>query len=429
MAPGDLAADGYVRRVVDEELDELVASLPAIVIEGPKGVGKTATALQRARTVYALDDPGVRELVRSDPQRLVRGEVPILIDEWQRFPPSWDVVRRAVDRDASAGRFLLAGSASPSDPGTHSGAARMVRLRMRPLSLAERGVAAPTVSLAELLTGERLKVEGHTDVALADYAQQVCGSGFPGLRGLPPRALRAQLDGYLTAVGDRDFAELGHDVRSPAALRRWLAAYAAASSTVAAYETIRDAATPGQGSKPAKTTTSRYHDILERLWVADPVPAWLPTRNHLRRLAAAPKHQLADPALAVRLLGASVDALVSTEPSPAVRDSLLIGQLFESLVTLDVRVYAQAAEAEVAHLRTRGGEQEIDLIVQRHDHRVVAIEVKLTAVPDDDDVRHLRWLAHRIGNDLLDMVIITTGDEAYRRDDGIAVVPAALLGP
>ena len=159
--------------------------------------------------------------------------------------------------------------------------------------------------------------------------------------------------------------------------------------------------------------------------------AWLPTRNRLRRLGSGPKHQLVDPALAARLLGIGPDALLQGVDSDPVipRDGTLLGSLFESLVTLDVRVYAQAAEADVKHLRTASGEHEVDLIVERPGgHGVLAIEVKLASVIDDTDLNHLTWLKRRIGDDLLDAVVVTTGTTAYRRPDGIGVVPAALLG-
>lgn len=425
------SAGGYRRRVIDDELDALLASLPAIAIEGAKGVGKTASALRRAASVHALDDPGVREIMAAGLSRLVTGPLPVLIDEWQLLPEAWDLVRRAVDAGASPGSFLLAGSATPDTRGTHSGAGRIVRLRMRPLTLAERGVAAPTVSLAALLRGERPAIEGHTSIGLENYAAEICSSGFPGLRGLHGRPLRAQLDGYLERIVDRDFAEMGLLVRNPAALRRWMTGYAAATATAASYETIRDAATGGEREKPARTTVAPYRDVLERLWILDPLPAWLPTPNHIARLAAAPKHHLVDPALAARLLGADVDALIEGRrlgPSVA-RDATLLAQLFESLLALDVRVYAQAAEATVKHLRTHRGEHEIDLIVERGDHRIVAIEAKLALMPNERSVRHLHWLRDQIGDDLLDMVVVTTGSDAYRRPDGIAVVPAALLGP
>lgn len=149
------------------------------------------------------------------------------------------------------------------------------------------------------------------------------------------------------------------------------------------------------------------------------------------RLAQPPKHHLADPALAIRLLGLDVDALLGGQEGDVAfpRDGTLLGHLFESLVTLSVRVYAQAAEARVRHLRLHGGRREVDLIVERGDQRVLAMEVKLSGSVDDDDVRNLLWLREQIGADLLDAVVINTGPRAYRRRDGVAVVPAALLGP
>jgi predicted AAA+ superfamily ATPase len=252
------------------------------------------------------------------------------------------------------------------------------------------------------------------------------------MRQLPARLRRAQLDGYIDRIIDRDFPDLGHQPRNPAALRRWMLAYAAATATSASWETVRDAATGGESEKPARTTVMPYRDVLERLYVLDPVPGWKPTHSQLSRLTEPPKHHLADPALATALLGLDSGRLLAgDEPAIAVpRDGTFLGALFESLVTQSVRVYAQTAEATVGHLRTFAGEREIDLIVQRGDGRVLAIEVKLRPVPRDEDVAHLRWLREQIGANLLDAVVVTTGPEAYRRpEDGIAVVPAALLGP
>lgn len=420
----------HLPRALEDELEELVGALAAVAIVGAKGVGKTATAMRRAATVHALDDPGQRAVAQADPRRLLESDPPILIDEWQYVPETWDLVRRAVDAGADPGRFLLTGSASLPGVETHSGAGRIVSVRMRPLALSERGLQKPSVSLRELLRGARLPLQGRTSLTLDDYVREILHSGFPGMRGLAGRSLRAQLDGYLDRIVDRDFPELGHPVRNPAALRRWLTAYAAASSTSASFETIRDAATGGQGEKLAKTTTQPYRDVLERLWILDPVPAWAPTRNRIRRLSSPPKHQLADPALAARLLGLDAEALLSGGDvgPPIPRDGTLLGALFESLCTLSVRVSAQASEARVFHLRTSGGEHEVDLIVERADGRVIAIEVKLSREVDDDAVRHLKWLADRLGDSLIDSVVLTTGEQAYRRADGIAVVPASLLG-
>ena len=299
------------------------------------------------------------------------------------------------------------------------------------MALSERGIAVPTVSIASLLTGERDAVVGTTTCDLAHYAQEIVRSGLPGLRHYGARPLRAQLDGYLRQTVERDFPDEAQPVRRPDALLRWMAAYAAATSTTAWLEKIRTAATSADGEVPAKTTALAYRAVLERLWIVDPVWGWLPSRNMLARLTQAPKHQMADPALAARLLGIDERALLRGDTSTSAHggDGMLFGRLFESLVTLSARVYAQAAEAQVRHLRTKDGRQEVDLIVERGDHRVVGIEVKLGATVTDHDVRHLLWLREELPDDVLDLVVITTGTTAYRRMDGIAVVPAALLGP
>lgn len=421
----------YIPRIVDGELDELLDALPAVALEGPKGVGKTATGERRAATTFQLDTPTHRQLAEADPAQLLEADPPVLLDEWQHVPAVWDAVRRAVDRDSTPNRYLLAGSMAPTSAPTHSGAGRIVTLRMRPFALSERGLASPAVSLRELLSGSRPEISGATDVRLAEYTGEIIRSGFPGIRHLRGRALRAQLDGYLTRVVDRDFMEQGHPVRKPQALRRWMAAYAAASSTTTTLEKIRKAATSGEGEVLSKNTVIAYREVLSRLWIIEPVPGWLPSRSHLARLTQSPKHQLADPALAARLLGISDEALLGGhEPgTPVPRDGTFLGQLFESLVTLSIRSYAQSAEAQLRHLRTYDGRQEVDLIVERPDQRIVAVEVKLSSTVTDDDVANLTWLREKLGTDLLDSLVVTTGSHAYRRKDGIAVVPAVLLGP
>lgn len=236
----------------------------------------------------------------------------------------------------------------------HTGAGRIIALRMRPPSLAERWPGTATVSLHELLAGERPPVAGVSSFGLADYTEEMFKSGFPGLRDLPAKLRRAQLEGYIQRVIDKDFAELGHQPRNPAALRRWMLAYAAATATAATWEKVRDAATGGASGKPARTTVMPYRDILARLYALDPLPGCKPTRNHIRRLTEPPKHHLADPALATTLLGITSQRLLAgEEPAVAIpRDGAFLGALFESLVTQSVRVYAQAAQASVGHLRT-----------------------------------------------------------------------------
>ena len=430
----------YTKRIIDDELDELITGLAALALEGPKGVGKTASAERRAGTVHRLDTPATKAIALADPRVLLDGRPPVLLDEWQHVPAIWDAVRHAVDQDATPGRFLLTGSSLPRKAPTHSGAGRIVRVRMRPLSLVERALEAPTVSLASLFTGEKRPIAGTTNIGLREYVAEIVSSGFPGIRPLRGRARSAQLDGYIDRIIDRDFAEQGHAVRQPQILRRWLTAFAAATGTTTALEKIRNAATTGTEHVPAKTTVIAYREVLEGLWLLDQVPGWVPSRNHLSRVTQMPKHYLADPALAARLLGADEEALLSGAPVGAgilgdvprhhtPRDGTLLGQLFESLIAQSLQVYAQAAEARLRHLRTQDGRKEVDFIIENRAHRVLAVEVKASADVSDRDVAHLLWLRDQLGDDVRDLVLVNTGTHAYRRPDGVAVVPAVLLGP
>lgn len=419
--------DAYVRRVIDDELDQLLPQLPAVLLDGPKGVGKTATASRRCATVRRLDEPAQLALVQADASLIANDPKPLLIDEWHRHEPIWNVVRHLVDDEKPpGGSYLLTGSSPRA--GTHSGAARIVSLRMRPLAFGERRLCQQTVSFAALADGGAA-VAGSTSVGLDTYVDEILASGFPGLRRYEGRALTTQLDGYVERIVDHDLPEAGFTVRRPAIVLAWLRAYAAATATTASWDSIRDAATSGVANKPAKTTTIPYVELLTALRVLDEIPPWAPARNQFSRLGAAPKHHLADPALAARLLEQTKQHLLTTAGTvPVPNDGTLLGNLFESLVALSVRTYAQALGARVFHLRMDGGRREVDFIIEV-DGGVIALEVKLSAAVSGGDVRHLLWLRDQIGDRLIDFAVITTGPDAHRRPDGVAVIPLALLGP
>jgi uncharacterized protein len=420
----------YRRRIIDEALDELFPHLAAIALEGAKGVGKTATATQRAATVLSLNNPDEHAALAGNLDLITQVPPPVLIDEWQLEPALWDRVRRAVDDDPAGGRFLLAGSAGVA-PGVriHSGAGRIVSMAMRPMAFSERGTHRPTVSLGALLNGELREIGGTSDIDVPTYVEEILRSGFPGIRDLPERARQLQLDSYVARIVERELPENGVSVRRPGALHAWLAAYAAATATNAAYSTILNAATPGKGDKPARQTAAAYREHLQRIFVLDPLEAWIPTFAPLKRLTYTPKHHLVDPAIAARLVGIDKVGLLRGEGNRvSAATGTWLGALFESLVTQSVRVYASAATARVGHLRTKDGGHEIDLIVEGENRSCIAIEVKLTNTVDDHDVKHLNWLYRQIGDRLVDRVVVYTGRFAYRRPDGVAVVPLALLG-
>ncbi len=377
-----------------------------------------------------LDLAGQREIVDADLDYVTKVESPVLIDEWQLAPAVWDRVRRAVDEDARGGRFLLAGSAGVA-PGVrvHSGAGRIVSLIMRPLSMAERGIAGPTVSLAQLLTGSKPAISGRTDIDLSAYVEEILASGFPG---------------YVISRNGR--APSSSTATSPASsrgsCRRTASTCAVRTLSAAGWRPMRrrprptrptprsSMPPPGDDRQASRATVDNYREHLSRIYVLDPIPAWVPTFNPLKRLTLSPKHHLVDPALAARLVGVGRAGLLQgTGDRVAATSGTWLGALYESLVAQSVRVYAAAASAHVGHLRTKETDHEIDLIVEGEDRRVVAIEVKLSESVSDKDVRHLNWLHAQIGDRVADRVLVNTGKLAYRRPDGVAVVPLALLGP
>ncbi|MDP9800227.1 putative AAA+ superfamily ATPase [Arcanobacterium wilhelmae] len=419
-------ASDYLLRYVDFALDELLPELHGIAIDGPKGVGKTLTASRRAEKILRLDSPDARNVVASQTRTELTSGAVVLVDEWQHYPPVWDAARRLID-EKSATRFLFTGSASPTaGVNTHSGAGRIISLRMRPLSLSERTGTTPTILVRDMFANQKgsTPIRGESGYSFADYAREICATGFPEITGLSPRIRRMSIEGYITRIVDRDLPEAGLLIRRPAALRAWLAAYAAATSTTASYTKILTAALPAEGEQPSKSTALNYRDLLAKMWILDPLPAWMPTHAPFTRLSKAPKHHLADPGIAAYLMGVSEDILTSTDAGT----QEIFGQLFESLLLLTLRGAAPLAEAHEYHFRTPNGEHEVDVILERFDGKCIAFEAKSSAEVTANDVKHLNWLEEKLGDRLLDKVLVYTGPSAYRRPDGVAVVPLAMLG-
>lgn len=417
----------YLKRTIDHELDELMSALPAIAIDGPKGIGKTETCSRRG-TLFAMDDAPQLNRVAADPQFKSAPSGTIILDEWQYLPSIWNNVRRAVDNDAAPGRFLLPGSATPnSNAQLHSGAGRIISLRMRPMALHERGLFTPQISFRQLLAGKKPPLTADCDFTIEDYLREALVSGFPGIRQLWDKSEHAwtiALESYIARICDRELEEAGIKVRRKEAMEAWLQAYAAATATTMSYNLIYAAASWGSKKAPSKATVNLFQEHLSRLWLLDPVPAWLPAYSPFSSLQQKPKHYLADPALAARLQNLELDQLLSPKFAVAT------GQIFESLVVLSIRVLAQACGGKVYHLRTGKGDHEIDLIVTGRGGKVLAIEVKLTAEPRDHDYRQLQWLSNKIPPDeLVEKIIITPGGGAYRNlETGTAVIPLACLG-
>ena len=414
----------YRRRVVDSELAERLKATGAVVIEGPRACGKTTTAREIAASEARLDvDDVARRLARLEPARVLVGDVPRLIDEWQLEPAVWNHVRRAVDDRGLPGQFILTGSAIPADDATrHTGAGRLTRLRMRPFSLFELGRSSGEVSLAGLLDGAR-PAAGRTVIVLDDLAELICVGGWPvNLGRATELALRANAD-HLDEIRRLDIANGDDKRRDPVRVGMLLRSLARNVATSAATATL--ASDTGEGVSAIKEhTAAAYLRALERIMIVENQPAWpthLRSRSVLRRK---PVRHLADPSLAV--------AAVRATPARLLRDLDFLGFLFESMVIRDLRVYAQAADAEVFHYREKAG-LEVDAIVQGNDGRWAAFEVKLGEGRADEAANNLLRLAEKVDPDRMGkpaaLGVIVSSGYGYTREDGVSVIPIGALGP
>ena len=412
----------YIHRAVDRRLDVLAAHFPAIAIDGPKAVGKTETARRRVRTVFRMDseDDQNRFLAVDLVNETRRG--PLLIDEWQRLPQSWDLVRRAVDNGAPPGSIYLTGSATPqAGVTTHTGAGRIMSVRLRPLGLCELTVNPAAISLTALCEGG-IAIEGQSDTDLAGYLTKMYTTGFPAAMGFPADMQQEFLASYAARIVDRELPAQGYTIRNRFGLQSWLHAYAQVTGTDASYSEILARATEGSGDAPSKRTTAVYREKLDEIWMFDELPAWESPTHQIPGQTRSPKHYLADVALGLHLAGIRRSSLNTSE------NSGLLGRFFEAYAVHSLRVAATAAGLRSGHVRTKKRAHEVDLVLETLDGRVLAFEIKLAGSIRDEDVRHLHWLRTIVGDDLVEAAVVYTGTHAYRRPDGVAVIPLALIG-
>jgi len=414
----------YQPRVADRELTTRLDATGAIVIEGPKACGKTATARQVARSEVLLDvDANARRAIALDPDLVLAGPTPRLIDEWQIEPAIWNHIRRAVDDRGMPGQFIFTGSAVPTDDITrHTGAARLARLRMRPMSLREAGRSTGVISLHALLAGQDPR-SADPGLVLGDLTEQVVIGGWPAnLNRTVTQSTQAVRD-YLDEMQRTDIRRVGQTTRDPEKVGRLIRALARHVSTGVTIATL--CADAGGADGPlARDTVSDYLAALERLMIIEDQPAWAPHLRSRSRVRSAAKRHFVDPSLAAAALRVTPDRLLA--------DLNLFGFLFESLVIRDLRIYAQAADATVLHYRDNTG-LEVDAIVEAADGRWAAFEVKLGQGQTDQAAAALLNFAQRVdttkcGAPAALAVIVGTG-YGYLRPDGVAVIPIGALGP
>jgi predicted AAA+ superfamily ATPase len=412
----------YHKRFTDKSLAERLQSSGAVLIEGTKGCGKTETAKQLAASVVRFDaDEQVRIKMEIDPMSVLVGAVPRLLDEWQEYPQIWNYVRREVDERKQKGQFILTGSATPDDQTRrHSGAGRFSVIRMRPMSFYEKGWSTGEVSLAALLRGEAPSSES-ANFDLGELAEKITLGGWPGLIGESAAEGLRFVSDYIALIAEVDLSRVSDRRRDPYKVTRLLQSLARNISTEATV-TALSKDTGGSDGGMDDETAVEYLSALERLLAVDNLPAW---NTHIRSadtLRKSPKRHFADPSLAVGALGLSIDKLTA--------DLNYFGLLFESLAIRDLKIYADANGGKVFHYRDSRG-LEIDSIVEYADGTWGAFEIKLGIGAADGAADNLLKFAAKIDTEKTKassaLTVITGNGFAYRRPDGVNVVPLPTL--
>lgn len=420
-----MVVKSYMSRLCDTELKVALQSSGAVLIEGAKWCGKTSTASNASGSVLYMQDPDMassyKAMADTKPSLLLKGEIPRLIDEWQMSPVLWDAVRFEVDKRNEQGQFILTGSAVPTDNVTaHTGTGRISRIRMRPMSLFESLESNGTVSLRALFDGNQ-EVENHSDLSIEKIAFALCRGGWPAsvkLNG--STALRMAID-YVEAVINFDVSRVDNVEKNPERVRLLLRSLARNISTLANYQTIRNDIEATDITLSDKTLSS-YINALRRIFVIEDLPAWSPSLRSKTAIRTSSKRHFVDPSIAT--------AVLRTNPDGILKDFQYFGFLFEALCTRDIRIYAQANDGDVFHYRDKSG-LESDMIVRLRDGRWAAIEVKLGNKQIEEAAENLLALKNRIDEDKMGeasfLMVITGGQFAYRRKDGILIVPIGCL--
>lgn len=419
-----LTPKGYLPRVADTVVAQALAAAPIVVIEGARGTGKSWTGLRHVRSQVRLDsDPGAPEAALLRPKGVLEGDRPRLVDEWQLAPSLWNAARHMVDAEPGSGQFVFAGSAHPPDDRTrHSGAGRVIRVRMRPMSLAESGESTAQISLASLLGGEDCSIRA-PEATIEDVTEALCRGGWPRHVGMPVPSAQSLCRAYVAEVARADIPRLGRTLHRPEPVLRLLESLSRNIATTAAATTLAEDIAGDRS--PSRAAVAAYLEALRRVFVVEDLPAWAVHLRSRARLRQSPKRHMADPSLAVAALRAGPERLW--------RDIGYLGQAFESLVVRDLRVYAEANDAVVYHYQDSNG-HELDAVVAHGDGRWLAVEVKLGSGDRlDEAAESLKRACEQVDvskvGEPAKKLVITAAGYGYERADGVTVMPITALGP
>ena len=404
----------YVDRLVDDELERVLGAFPAVMVVGPRACGKTTTSMRLAESVVRLDQPAMANVFRFDPDAaLAERDEPVLLDEWQDVPEVLGAVKRSVDLESRPGRFVLTGSVSGEvDAASWPGTGRLIRVPMYGMTVRETiGAVRGRPSLAAVLRGEVQLPSERPD--LLGYLDRALTGGFPeAVRLDSPVDRRQWLDSYIDQMVSRDVDRVG-ERRDPNRLRRYLQAWAlnsaGAADDVTIYRTVGI----------DRRTHVAYEQLLINMFVAELVPAW--STNRLKRLVRSPKRYVVDPAM--------MAAAARIGRSDVLDDAGLLGRIVDTFVASEIRSHAavEPSRPQMFHLRTEGGRQEIDLLLEYDGGQVFAIEVKASAIPTLKDGRHLVWLRDELGERFAGGVVFHTGPEMLDLSDRVKAIPICAL--
>lgn len=422
-----MSSDEYMPRIADDLLAAKLRQAGAVVIRGPKWCGKTETALKHSKSALFMQDPDQRMsnqmLAESKPSILLRGEKPRLIDEWQEAPQLWDAVRFSVDREREIGLYILTGSATPKEKPRHSGAGRMSFLDMRTMSLYESRESTGEVSLLALFDAPE-DIEGVSNGDVETIAFQVARGGWPSAVTMTDQSAAMETaHNYLTAVAEEDISSVDGVSRNPDHARLVMRSFARCVGSQMAVSSMSKMVN-AQGSEMSRPTFSAYLGALRNLSIIEDLNAWEPSLRAKARISRTPKRYFADPSLAAAALGASPDTLLKDMPT--------LGMLYEALCIRDLRVYAQKNHGQVFFYRDNVG-LEADAVVALRDGRWGLVEIKLNQSQADAASDSLRRVANKVDQTIMGapsfLLVVTADGYAYRRNDGVYVVPIGCLKP
>ena len=415
----------YKPRIIEEELKVKLGASGAVLIRGPKSCGKTETAMQFANSVLQVDqDEQVPYMMQTEPKRLLLGKIPRLIDEWQEQPKLWTYIRHEIDKRKDKAQFILTGSSTPAESvKMHSGAGRFTILNMRTMSWHEMGYSSGKTSLKNLLENKRIKISDESGIDLETIIDRMIQGGWPALLGLKVKEAALINRAYIDLLAEADMSRVSDTKRDPVKVKNILKSLARNTATLVENTTIIKDIKENENQEISRPTVTDYLNALSRLMITEDQPAW---NTHIRSSASlrkSPKRHLTDVSLSIAALGADKNSLL--------QDIKFTGFLFESLVTHDLRAYAQANDATVNYYRDSSG-LEIDAIVQKYNGDWAAFEIKLGIGMIEDAAKNLLQFVSILDTQKIpkpkSLNIITGTGASYTRPDGINVISLSSIG-